>query len=105
MVFSRLANFTTRRRTSRAPIVVIDAGSADSGALWQSITSTPTQGGGLAPQLQPRAAWTVVGQAQAPQQQTALIGIYERLKLLSERETAWLFGHVHRNQRHLSQWK
>jgi hypothetical protein len=83
---------------------MIDA-SADSGTLWQSITPTtaPTPSGGLAPRPQARGEWTVVGQA--PRQQTTMVGIYERLKLLSERETAWLFGHVHRNQRHLSQWQ
>jgi len=102
-MLSRLAKLTTRRRRI-SPIVVIGGDHHGLGGLWQSITPTtaPAPSGGLAPMPQQRARWAVVGQTH---QQPTMVGIYERLKLLSERETAWLFGHVHRNQRHLSQWQ
>jgi hypothetical protein len=67
-MFSRLANFTTRRR-SRAPIVVIGA-DCGAGGQWEPIS--PAQGAtlGLAPAVRQHGQWQVHGQA--PRQQTTL---------------------------------
>jgi hypothetical protein len=67
---------------------VIDAGGADAGAMWQSITTAPAQGGGLAPMPQARGEWAVAGQT--PRRQTTLADlstIYQHFIARTERKT------------------
>src|SRR5262245_36449928 len=75
MVFSRLANLRTRRHRSRAPIVLIGAHDGTEG-LWEPLSMPQSQGGGLAPAIQPRTGWTVG--SQSPRRQTTLSDLITR---------------------------
>jgi hypothetical protein len=71
---------------------MIDAGSADAGALWQSTTPAPAPSGGLAPMPQARAAWAVAGQTPRRQPTVAdLTVLYQHFLARTERKTRAFF--------------
>jgi hypothetical protein len=82
-MFSRLANFRTRRR-SRAPIVII--GGDDAGAQWEPVTTAQGVSLGLAPAVRQQGQWQVVGQTPRRQANLAdLVTLYQHFMAQMER--------------------